>query len=288
MKLVYHLTAEARQRLFVAEGRDPGMAQGLEVDPAALTPDDRRLLLAINVTMADQADLTLPEWDVLGPRTKLLQLGAIVTDPADLIAVYRDARQAAEATFAAAREAAIEKAEAAYDQHNVGWSAPREPRRSEFGGSPRWAELVAAYERARDRYAEAERQAAEHREAQRQAAEAEKARRLAERAAWAQAHGSPRLRKCVEAGYDCQRLYVLERAAAEHPGYVVDFDDSASWKDRAGPSEAALDEAARVGGQVVWLTGLPLDDGAPDDYQDEREAVVIRAYLGKYDLIKLM
>ena len=286
MKLIYHLTTEARQRLFVAEGRDPGMAQGLEVDPATLTADDRRLLLVINAAITNQVDLMLPEWDVLGPRTAPLKLDAIVTDPAELIAVYRDARQAAEATFAAAREAAIEKAELAYDQHPVGWSAPREPRRSEFGGSPRWAELVVAYERARDRYAEAERQAAAHREAERQAAEAEKARRLAERAAWAQANGSPRLRKCVEQGYDCQRLYALERAAAEHPGYVVDFDDKAAWKDRAGPSEAALDEAARVGGTVVWLTRQPHEEF--EVYGEGWEAVVIRAYLGKYDLIRVM
>lgn len=113
------------------------------------------------------------------------------------------------------------------------------------------------------------------------AAKAREAQAQADRAAWVTAHGSDYLKKAVNAGYDCQRLYVTERAAMEHPAYVVDYQDTARWNDRSCPSEAALDEALRVNGEVVWLTNHPADE---DDRQCE--AVVIRGYLGQYDLIR--
>lgn len=114
------------------------------------------------------------------------------------------------------------------------------------------------------------------------AAEARKAQAQADRAAWVTAHGSDYLKKAVGAGYDCQRLYVTERAAQEHPAYVVDYQDTARWNDRSCPSEAALDEALRVNGEVVWLTSHPADENIR-----QCEAVVIREYLGQYDLIRI-
>lgn len=137
-------------------------------------------------------------------------------------------------------------------------------------------------EEARRRSAEARRQAEAER-AQRQAeAEAEKAR-------WISEHGSARLRKAFEAGYDCIRLYLLERAAHEYPGFVLDFDDKAEWKSRACPSERALDieEATKASHPhahvwIVWLTKPPCaehpdSEGDYDDrYYEPREAVVVR------------
>lgn len=64
---------------------------------------------------------------------------------------------------------------------------------------------------------------------------------------------------------------------------MVDFKDAAQWRDRSCPSEAALAEAERVSGLVVWLVASP--DREAYDFA-EREAVVIRGYLDKYDLIK--
>jgi hypothetical protein len=122
---------------------------------------------------------------------------------------------------------------------------------------------------------------AEHRK------ELEKATVEAEKVAWVRANGSDHLRRCVEAGYDCQRLYVTERAALEHPGYLVDFDNRADWKSRACPSPDAMDEVESAGGdaQVVWLTEPP--SGSDEEDFDECEAVII-TILGRYRLVKII
>lgn len=292
MKLVYHLSDGGRRRIFVETGRDPGQVQELEVDPVQLSADDRRLLVEINPLMQDKAQLKLRKWVGMGytERPHLI-LEAPQADPVQLLAIYRDARESNEAVYAEAREEAITKEITKY----TAWSSDREPNYetfSQFTGSPRLDELKAAHAAAKEQAKALSSQKMRDLAAEETRLAAEKAARLAERARWAAEHGSPRLRKCVEQEYDCQRLYVLERATLEHPGYTVDFDDAARWKVRGGPSEAALDEAARIGGEVVWLTRYPVNDGAPEDYQgeweEEREAVVISNYLGKYDLIKVL
>ena len=114
-----------------------------------------------------------------------------------------------------------------------------------------------------------------------------------DRQAWIDAHGSRHLQRCRDAGYNCLRLYATERAAAEAPDWALDFDDNAKWKNRACPSEKALDmlDAAKALGigeaaEIVWLTAPPR---VPDENEyefEEREAVVIRRYLGRYDLLR--
>lgn len=134
--------------------------------------------------------------------------------------------------------------------------------------------------------------------------EAAKAAKLAEKLAWCAAHGSDQLRRGVEAGYNCQRLYVIERAKLEAPGFTVDFQNGAEWSARACPSLKALDMAAaadllKLGeSEVVWLTApavnsAPIDtDSIEDDTEgddfDPCEAIVLREYLGKYDLVKVV
>lgn len=123
-----------------------------------------------------------------------------------------------------------------------------------------------------------------------------KKQRDAERDAWIDQHGSPRLRKCIAEGYNCQRLYVIERASIEAVGYTVDYFDHADWERRSGPSETALDEliAVREHGigepKIVWLTSDARDTKSTDedDEFESCEAVIIRGYLGKYDLVKQM
>lgn len=136
---------------------------------------------------------------------------------------------------------------------------------------------------------------------------AKKGRLAAEKASWIAAHGSDHLRRAVAAGYNSQRAYVTERAAAEWPDWIVDFNDTARWDTRSFPDEAALDvadeAATRVGAaaggvheyshpEVVWLTAWP-GANLPDDDETgnnemgrPREAVVVRGFLGKYDLFK--
>jgi len=140
-------------------------------------------------------------------------------------------------------------------------------------------------------------------EARNQAEEAMRKLQEQSKAAWVEAHGSDHLKRACARGHDCQRLYVTERAALELPEYTVDFEDNAQWKDRACPTTAALDEAERVERLdlrpadeievlIVWLTSparaerLEYDED-PGEFE-ECEAVVVRGYLGKYDLVRQM
>lgn len=131
--------------------------------------------------------------------------------------------------------------------------------------------------------------------------EAEQAARHAAKVAWVQAHGSDRLRRAVEREHDCTALYVRERAAVEAPGYVPDIYGAAKWKSAACPSVGALDaadaaEKLTLGTvEIVWLTDPPQAIKTRDEdeygYAEEfspREAVVIREYLGKYDLVLVL
>lgn len=124
--------------------------------------------------------------------------------------------------------------------------------------------------------------------------------RESEKAYWILDHGSEHLKRCIEAGYDCKRQYVVERAAMEAPGFTVDFDDKAAWDRRACPTAAALDaeDAARALGlgepQIVWLK-TPAQDRPPahrSEWEEDDfaacEAVVVRGYLGKYDLVQIV
>lgn len=143
---------------------------------------------------------------------------------------------------------------------------------------PIWLAAQAAYQ-VFSAKANAEREAAE---------QAETEAKQAERQAWIDEHGSDFLKKAVNAGYDCQRRYVTERAAIEHLNAIVDFNDNAKWRSRSCPSEEALDLALKAGGTVVWLTIPPHTqeqaDWAFNDFE-ACEAVVVGEFLGKYDVI---
>lgn len=124
----------------------------------------------------------------------------------------------------------------------------------------------------------------------------EKQRRRIEKIAWIGQHGSERLRRCTALGYDCQRLYVKERAALEAPGFTCDFDDAAEWKTRSCPSVVTLNKrvaAVKLGlgaPSVVWLTKppqqeIPALEGGPFHFEP-CEAIVIEGYLGGYALVR--
>lgn len=136
--------------------------------------------------------------------------------------------------------------------------------------------------------------------AEQEAAEkAERERKKAERVDWITTHGSDYLRRATALDYDCQRQYVTERAELELSGYQVDFDDRANWKSRACPSEEALTEVEALLEQgheakVVWLTSpaekpdCDEDDEYCRDEFEPCEAIVIRGYLDRYDLVKVL
>ena len=106
----------------------------------------------------------------------------------------------------------------------------------------------------------------------------------------------------LEAGEPMEELFPHLRAAVEAAGYVVDYEDSAKWKQRSCPSTAALDEADRVQAlglglvEIVWLTDPAQDrklSEADDEYNyynpfEPCEAVVVREYLDRYVLVKII
>jgi hypothetical protein len=123
-----------------------------------------------------------------------------------------------------------------------------------------------------------------------------------QKAGWIVTAGSSRLQRAFAAGFDCQRLYVLERAAAEFSPFTVDFNDAAGWKPCVCPTEDALElldtwsQYATAHGfnkpNIVWLTAAPSaelpSDSSDEDYEKpfrECEALVVLDYLGKYDLV---
>lgn len=113
----------------------------------------------------------------------------------------------------------------------------------------------------------------------------------AERLAWIDQHGSDRLKRGVQAGHNCQRLYVEERSVIEYPGFDLDYSDNLVSKDRSCPSVNALDELDRYPmGRIVWVKKRHDRDSEEyyeDDYDGE-EAIVIEDYLGNNTLVKYL
>jgi len=113
----------------------------------------------------------------------------------------------------------------------------------------------------------------------------------ADRLAWIESHGSDRLKRGTQAGHNCQRLYVTERASLEYPEFDLDYSEDLSTKDRSCPSINALDELDRYPmGCIVWVKerhDRSDDEYYEDDYTGE-EAIVIERYLGNYTLVKYL
>ncbi len=117
--------------------------------------------------------------------------------------------------------------------------------------------LDAARERNAERVVREEKAAAEKR--------AKKEAVAAERAAWIRAHGSARLKRCLEEGIECGGAYRDERLAAERPGF--EWDTDGENKDPRNPPEAAfagLDEARNVAPDAK-LVYLVVDEETDDE-----------------------
>jgi len=131
----------------------------------------------------------------------------------------------------------------------------------------------------------------EEREEKRKKKEAKKEAEEREKAEWIKTHGSQHLKEAFARGYDCQRMYILERVAQELPGYeVYQFDGRDEWElyNRSCPSPEALEEVKRLEAQgyhpvVKWAKLAPSyeDDGG------EAEIVYIEDYHG-YEVYKII
>jgi hypothetical protein len=255
VKLTYCLAKTYRERVFIDSGETLPERASVDLDATSLTPELRAHILRTSMSgIGIPESLMLSDFEInrdgVGKpwRGPSITLDAPAGDTDALRMLAEDA--ARWDAIEVKRQAAAAAAQARQDAQRVKDAAETERKR------------IAAL------------------------ADAEvKAARVADRVAWIATHGSEFLRKACGAGYDCQRRYVIERAALERPGFVVDFDDRAAWRDRSCPSEAALDLALAVGGQVVWLT-TPGYEISEAEYWEPCEAVLIRQYLGQYDLIK--
>ncbi len=257
MRIEYNLTQSARQAQFVATGNMPPQKQTMQLDVAALTPEDRAAimpkLIAGNGNMLDVIALVS-----LAPRENWRFVPALELDsePTTTFVVNHLRETIAQEAIAAVAE-------------------------KERQAAVRAAETEQAKLVEKIRLANIEREAQQREKAA--AAEEEKRR-------WADAHGSDHLKRALDRGHNSQRLYVTERAALEAPGFAVDFSDNAKWRSRATPSVAALDAADAAdkldvgAAKIVWLTS-PVYEVADDEWVP-REAIVIEDYLGKYYLVQ--
>ena len=104
-----------------------------------------------------------------------------------------------------------------------------------------------------------------------------------EKQTWITQFGSSHLKRAFRMNYNCQRQYVTERVAKEHPNFTLDFDHESKRKERPFPSEKALDaeeqirkDNSSINVRVEWM----------QKPEKECEVVVIQDYLGKYLLYK--
>ena len=128
--------------------------------------------------------------------------------------------------------------------------------------------------------------------------EAEKAQYEADKTAWIKAHGSEHLKLVFEGGYEVGRIYTLERAEVEFPDWDIDYQNTTDWKDRKNPTLVELHAEQKASAEtkrqaiIVWLISPPRITQDEEEWEIERHefeectALVVRGYLGKYDLIK--
>ena len=103
----------------------------------------------------------------------------------------------------------------------------------------------------------------------------------AEKKAWIEEHGSERLRKGYAMGYNCQKIYEIERAQSVLGSEYVRDSQEVDEKDRSCPTLEALQEVERLksviekGAAVVWL---PHGMGG----EDESGCEAVKADPGKF------
>jgi len=115
---------------------------------------------------------------------------------------------------------------------------------------------------------------------------------------WIERNGSEQLRLTYLLGYGYERLYALERAAIDFKDYILDLDDNAQWDKIRSPSLNSLRQEKELSNQglEVYIVNLekypdgsdPYEEYCEYDKPDECEAIVIRHYHGKHDLIKVI
>lgn len=306
LKVSFTLSEEFRKRQFVADGVLPEAKQTLELDMSTATPKQRQAIAAYCGARLEVEIGVWKNYTALSEPTPYLDKVALDVIP-DLDMVVANVRrmtaekQAAQEYYDADRRTKCEadlakkiqtlriylaerKIGGNYDTTLWRYDLAEDGKRLRIDRSEYDALRVEynAMVAVRKAEIEAEHQANE----ERKRIEAEQAETA--RLAWIQASGSEHLKRAIDAGHDCNRMYLNERAALEYPGYVLDYEDAAAWKSRSCPSVVALDERDAILAahpdatvEIVWLTAEPRDHKLTEreayyaEPDEEREAVAV-------------
>lgn len=294
MKLAFKLAAKVRQAAFAAGREFPSVIE-IDVDPASL-PETLRARVAPLLFGDGGGTANVFKGELRTADNYTWECGVDPSVGVDgVLAAWADETDARVAQRAALKAENLRQQVENYTRGAERILSGEDTYQSQFDVPTEVLKVMCP--EARDRAERASKiirqRTAEREERQRQAdaklaAERKAAAeaREAEKVAWIAAHGSDHLRAAVAAGYDCQRLYVTERAAAEFPSFEVDFAGRSRWERRSCPSEEGLAVSlATKGSRVVWLTepARKLDD---EDEWEPREAVVVEDFLGRYDLVR--
>lgn len=304
IKVKYALSENFRKAEFARTGNLPAVENVLAFDAATLTPEQRAAIVAY-AGATNSFDLKIGfrgEWrdnEIAVIPDYSLQLyvfdqapmpALIATACAELLAAQKTTRTEYAAKLRRDIEKEVAESIAALYKmiderdpqfgHSAGLSQTEINQAAFLGISTAERDtLKAKWESLKPDF---EREAAERKAAKELADEQEKAHKAElaakarlEKIAWANEHGSDRLRRALDAGHDCSRLYAIERAALEYPGCVLDYEKHSDWKDRSCPSTDALDTrdaliaahpAADI--KIVWLTDEPQDSKRTDGYDE--------------------
>jgi hypothetical protein len=280
MRIEYHVQKNVREQQYIETGKMPAERQVYTLDDAKLTPEFRAFWLKNG-----GGELQVRPDSPMGYKVSWFAPFIATNDEeaVNLLNEWRGEQEAAEAAWRSKAQVALRQAIdgllAKLD--NDGLVSPA--IYLEWTGLPGYDEACALQRAIERKRAEAQAQAFA-------LAKAERERQEADKTAWIESHGSEKLQAKFAAGYDCQRLYVFQRAALEHPDFILDWHETARYKGRSCPSDAGFEEAKRVGGRVVWLIEPPSPskqeaDEYPENFE-ECEAVVLEDYLGKYTLVE--
>jgi hypothetical protein len=129
--------------------------------------------------------------------------------------------------------------------------------------------------------------------AEKEEEKASKERYESEKREWILACGSQYLKDCLEMGVKANLEYVAERATLEFPGFTVDYADAAEWGERVSPTGESLQTLKKLRmatpeSEIVWLTCPAMERNESTEGFEPCEAIIIRKYLGKYDLVMIV
>ncbi len=286
MLIKYRLSEKAVKAEVKETGFVPAVLTSQEVDLSQL-PEDGRLRAASLVTCwGDLYGIDLAEVPYSGGRFEFDFLPRTIEDWGGALYQFAKAAQARREAIYENAEKYLENLRGKERDFNPRFYIPAHVDKIAPG---LYREILAECDRLTHAQALLDKEQKECKEkqdaAEREEARVDKACREHERATWIAEHGSDYLKRAVEAGYDCQRLYVQERTELERAGFhIIYFENGWTWKERCCPSEKALDMSLAIPeSRVVWVTGDPRTYEV-EDYA-EYEGILIEGFLGEYTLI---